>query len=166
MMSVTFNTESTVRQLEYLAQNLPVLNRRVVLDTSKLWMVGILRRTPKRSEQPVPPNKYQRTNRLLYGWAPAADRLGVNMPEGPTADSGRDGDFQFIDNTNQTSFLSANNVRYAIQNEFIGSNIPSRAEGQTPRLMVTAGRQGAEEYFLSQYGFRFRALVNQAARIP
>ena len=104
-LTVTMDASRLIAALERKAINFVPQMELAVKHTSMVMMSKLLERTPSRQNQP--PQIYQRTDRLVDGWGPAANAVGIaGNPAG-------EGTFRFITTESAISFTAVNEVPYA-----------------------------------------------------
>ena len=94
-----------------------------VRHTAMVLMSKLLEKTPSRQNQPV--QVYQRTDRLVDGWGPAANAVGI------AGNPGGEGTFLFVSTESYISFTAMNEVPYAWYVEVAPGpwSIPPNAKG-------------------------------------
>lgn len=116
-----------------------------VKETSRIAMIRILDRIPR---PPSPPGQvYQRTGRLVAGYGPAAQFLGIgSIPSG-------EGSYQWHAAEDSISFTLINEVDYALGVEWVGPwSLPPNAPGGPQYYGEDHGRHAVLFSFLETEG--------------
>lgn len=136
MLSLKVDISRYVASLDQkMKARLPVVMQKAVRSTAATLLRRIVDRTPK---PPTPSGQiYIRTGRLVAGWRPAGEKLGVSVPEQSFFPSrlsyygapprGKDLPFpgwQEKAGPDEISFLMRNNVPYAVFVEEVGPGFP------------------------------------------
>lgn len=132
MITGNVNIDKAIRSLQQIEVRFVRNMESAVAHTS----AALMRRIVQRTEAPAPPppvQYYQRTKRLVSGWAPAGEFVGVTVP-GPTpeAEAGYEGTVEWISDEKRITFRAANHVPYVADVEFTGTWAtpwPSRRPG-------------------------------------
>lgn len=138
MFEFTLNATEFIDDLRRFGRAYQNARSRAVKAIAREGVAKIVQRT---AEPPIPHAKrYERTNRLISGWAPAGNYLGVPVPGAKGNAGGRDeGEIIVGDTANESSVTAVNQVPYALFVELTGTWIipPPRQRRRAPYLMVT-----------------------------
>lgn len=142
MISVTWKTDPTLASLQKLQVAFQPAMVRATREVFRRMLTRVISLTPK---PPSPGNqKYKRTGRLVSGWGPAAEAVGLTVPEPVAAVSRFDGRFMPIETFNEIVFLAINDVPYAGYAEFgVPGIVPVHAMVRTG----IAQTEAADDFF-------------------
>ena len=137
MLQISFDTSKTLASLTRLETAFLPAMQRAVLNTARLLVGRVVERT---LAPPVPPAKvYERTGRLVSGWKPAGDFLGVSVPSATGRAAGsNEGSYRWQPGPGEIVFTAVNLVPYAAYVEFTGTWIkpPPGQVRRAPYRMV------------------------------
>lgn len=145
MLTGELHIVDTLKSLGAFQAKLYVRLEESVRNTAQSLMQRVIAYTV--APAPPPPVKYYvRTNRLVGGWEPAANFVGLGVP-GSTGYYGREGEVEFGLFGTDIIFRATNHVPYASAVELSGTwetPFPSRRPGYG---MVLRSSQETEEDF-------------------
>jgi hypothetical protein len=119
MIRAQVDITKTLTSLNGVEKRFAQNGRFAVLRTAKSLMRKIVDKTNEKA--PGPPVKYyERTGRLMGGWAPGAAYVGISAPNA-SAEHGREG-YAYLSPVGETpiTFFAVNAVRYAKAVEDVG----------------------------------------------
>ena len=136
-VALSLNAAEFTQSLRRFAEEFHKAAGRAVISAAREGVSLIVQRT---GEPPIPRAKvYQRTNRLISGWAPAGNFLGVLVPPVRSkAEGSNEGSYSFSQADGETRFVATNDVPYALAVELTGTWIipPPRQQRRAPYLTV------------------------------
>lgn len=129
MITGSVNIDKSLASLKTVEAQFRANGRNAVIKTARAYVGRIIDNT--KSSAPPPPVKYYvRTNRLIGGWLPAANYLGLSVPgfTGKIKDKRPDtaSYVEVTDNSDVILFRATNGVRYVRPVEEIGTWGPGR----------------------------------------
>lgn len=137
MFSVELHAGDFLDSLHRFAGEFHRAMGRAVISAAREGVALIVQRT---GEPPIPrARRYVRTNRLISGWEPAGNFLGVGVPPArPTAKASREGTHLFEPEGDEIRFVAINTVPYALAVELTGTWLvpPPNQQRRVPYLTV------------------------------
>lgn len=124
MITGKLNIDKSLLSLRRVESNFRKNGTNAVLFTARALMERVVERTL--APAPPPPVKYYvRTHRLVSGWGPGANFVGVPVPSvTEDAVASQEGLVSFTDNPLEVAFQAANLVPYAREVEEEGTLAP------------------------------------------
>jgi len=121
MLSIHINADRFLRGLTTFESQFHVAMERAVLDSARIGVSRIIQASDKPA--PPPPVKYYiRTDELVSGWKPAAERLGIAAKSAkPTALNPNSGYGYLNTNPDVKEFIAGNTSAHAYFVEFYGT---------------------------------------------
>ena len=136
-VALSLNAAEFTQSLRRFAEEFHKAAGRAVISAAREGVSLIVQRT---GEPPIPRAKvYQRTNRLISGWASAGNFLNTQGPSARSNAKGRDeGTYSWEPDGSEIRFVAINSVPYALAVELTGTWIipPPRQQRRAPYLTV------------------------------
>lgn len=120
-LTVNFKPERFLRGLATFEGRFHQAMEKAVLDSARIGVSRIIQESDK--EAPPPPVRfYVRTDELVSGWKPAADRLGIAAKSAkPTAENPNSGYGRFNSSPEVKEFIAGNTSEHAFWVEYAGT---------------------------------------------